>query len=96
MYGWGRGFWPRGRRFAISSGYSYMGPCRCGMGPHAYFQDPAGRVVHAWHPRNWLWASPEKLTAEELQDEIKCLKEEKTELEKHLKELEEELKRESK
>lgn len=96
MYGWGRGFWHRGRGFAVPSGYAYVGPCRCGMVPHAYYQDPAGRIVRAWHPRGWLWASPENLTVDELQGEVKWLKEEKTELEKHLKELEEKLKKESK
>lgn len=35
-------------------GYRYVGPCRCGFGPNAFYQDTQGRIVHAsqvfWNP----------------------------------------------
>ncbi len=26
---------------------TYIGPCRCGWGPHAYYRDQEGRIIHA-------------------------------------------------
>ncbi|ADG12691.1 conserved hypothetical protein [Methanocaldococcus infernus ME] len=38
-----------GRRWRrLLRGFRYIGPCRCGFGPHAYYVDDRGRVVHAW------------------------------------------------
>ncbi len=29
--------------------YRYIGPCRCGFGPHAFYEDTeTGKIVHAW------------------------------------------------
>ena len=31
-----------------SRGYTYIGPCRSGIGPFAYYMTPTGQIVHAW------------------------------------------------
>ena len=36
-------------------GYRYVGPCRCGLGPNAFYQDAQGRIVHA---SQVLWSAP--------------------------------------
>ncbi|WP_456418853.1 hypothetical protein [Methanocaldococcus infernus] len=36
------------RYFPILRGFRYIGPCRCGFGPHAYYVDDRGRIIHAW------------------------------------------------
>ncbi|NPA15426.1 MAG: hypothetical protein GXO44_02610 [Deferribacteres bacterium] len=85
--GWGGGFggW-RHRRWlppqTVARGLTYIGPCRCGWGPHAFYMDEAGRVLHA---SQLFWGSYE--------DEVEALKEEKRFLEERLKELEERLKK---
>jgi len=33
---------------AASRGYYYVGPCRSGLGPFAFYVTPDGRLVHAW------------------------------------------------
>jgi hypothetical protein len=33
------------REAPAAAGYEYVGPCRCGYGPNAYYRDSAGRVV---------------------------------------------------
>ena len=38
MRGYGRGWYSP--RMTVSSGYTYIGPCRCGTGPHAFYQRP--------------------------------------------------------
>jgi len=88
--GWFRWYWNR-PGVSSPSGYTYIGPCRCGMGPHAYYQDPSGRIVHAWH----LYRGgipPFSLTPEELKTELATLKNEKELLEKRIEELEKQLK----
>ncbi len=30
-----------------NSSLTYIGPCRCGWGPHAYYRDQEGRIIHA-------------------------------------------------
>lgn len=46
----GRG-WHGGRWWQLPvgapSGYTYIGPCRCGTGPHAFYQDRSGRIIPA-------------------------------------------------
>ncbi len=84
MWGCGRGwFWQR-----VPAGYTYVGPCRCGTGPHAFYQDPSGRIVPAWH----FWRFGFSPTKEDLKTELETLKAEKAELEKHIKEIEEQIK----
>jgi len=70
-------------------GYQYIGPCRCGFGPHAYYLTPSGRIVHAWQLYHWK-RSPE-WTAEELKVELEMLKKEKAELEQRIQELEKQI-----
>jgi len=53
--GWGRG-WGGGWAWfslplisqAASRGYYYIGPCRSGIGPFAFYMTPSGQIVHAW------------------------------------------------
>ena len=51
MFGYGRGthrgrFWPH-TPVSVPEGYTYIGPCRCGFGPDAFYQDRNGRVIPA-------------------------------------------------
>lgn len=64
------------------AGYRYLGPCRCGMGPHAFFMDPTGRITHASRlPRvPSIWTN--------LEAELEALREEKAWIEKRIQELE--------
>jgi len=32
----------------MARGYYYIGPCRSGLGPFAFYMTPDGRIVHAW------------------------------------------------
>ena len=96
MYGRGRGWWPRGYRTGAPSGYSYIGPCLCGFGPHAYYQDPMSRVANASQVYGFGPVPPPSATKEDLEYELKILKDEKVELEKRLGEIEKELKKEEK
>jgi len=82
--GWHHWWWPKAR---TPSGYTYIGPCRCGMGPHAFYLDESGRIVHAWQ----LYRLPTP-TKEDLKAEIEALKKEKSQLEKQIEELEKKLK----
>ena len=66
-------------------GYSYVGSCRCGWGPHAYYRDEEGNIVHAWEI---LGRSPEV----DFRRELEVLKREKELLEKRIEELSRQLK----
>ena len=83
----GRGFF-RGicRHFLVPKVLSklYVGPCRCGAGPHAFYIDERGWLIHAWDL--FLREIPEKEREKYIRERINYLKEE-------LKMLEEELKR---
>lgn len=87
--GWFRWNWvgPGGN---LPSGYTYIGPCRCGMGPHAYYKDPSGRIVHAWH--FYPGAGLPFATGEDVKTALDLLKQEKSVLEKRIEELEKQLK----
>ena len=102
MYGFGRGGgWGRGTGWAgagylqrawpaatTPAGYRYVGSCRCGFGPNAYYQDSAGRIVPAaalFSPAGWT--PPAQPASEVVQ-----LKAEKADLERRLHDLEERLK----
>ena len=82
--GWGRGWWgPYG--YSTPAGYTYVGPCRCGFGPHAFYVDPSGRLVHA--SQAWGgWIPPSAWS------EVEDLKAEKAELEARLRDIEARLK----
>jgi len=89
MYGW-RGSWRGAWTGGVPAGYRYIGPCRCGGGPHAFYVDPAGRIVHA----SALWRAPfTGPVLKDLEAELETLREEKAYLEKRIEELEELLKK---
>ena len=91
--GWHRGYgsW-RQAAPTVSEGYAYVGPCRCGLGPHAFYQDKSGRIVHASQAHRWV--TPPTLAREDLEADANWLKSEGAELEKRIRELEERLRRE--
>ncbi|XRO75033.1 hypothetical protein ACO3TA_06540 [Methanocaldococcus sp. 28A] len=100
MFGWGRGF---GRRFwryfpvsSVGGRYRYVGPCRCGLGPHAFYVDEkTGILVHAWdlyrgYVPEYVGMDERKYLEEiikELEDEKKILEEELERIKKRLDEL---------
>jgi len=91
MWGYGRRgpgcWWPR---IVPPSGYTYIGHCRCGTGPHAFYQDESGRIVHAW--QLWHRVPPSTCSKEALWSELEALKDEKVRLEKRIEELEKQVK----
>ena len=95
MLGYGRG-WHRGyqsrEQITISApeGYTYIGPCRCGFGPDAFYRDKSGRIVHA--SQLFHWSIPPTTSTESLEAEVNQLKKENEELGKRIKELEDQLK----
>jgi hypothetical protein len=96
MYGYGRGrgsgWWDR-PVIDAPTGHRYVGPCRCGFGPNAYYQDERGRLYHArhFHRLGVPTVSETAVTQAELDD----LKREKANLEKQIRELEERLDKEA-
>jgi hypothetical protein len=85
MYGQRRGRFGRQSSVNTPAGYTYVGPCRCGTGPHAFYQDPNGRVV----PVRQLCqiGYPTATTKEELKTELEDLKKDKAELDKRIEEI---------
>ena len=77
--GYGRGFGMAGMPVQTPTGYAYLGPCRCGRGPDAYYRTPDGRIVHASQMFQESVQTPEQLRAE------------KEMLERRLKEIEEKI-----
>lgn len=70
------------------TGYRYVGSCRCGFGPNAYYQDATGRVVPAASLFSGAaWAPPAQPITE-----VEQLRAEKADLERRLSDLEERLK----
>ncbi len=93
--GWGRGMaggggW-RGPGAATSpavqppAGYRHVGACRCGLGPNAHYQDPAGRVV----PAAVAFSGPG--ASEPQESELERLRAETSDIERRLHELEDRL-----
>jgi hypothetical protein len=78
----------------VPEGYRYVGPCRCGWGPNAFYQDASGRIVHAWDVYRRGGAAGPAPTGEELKEELEALKAEKEELGKRIAELEKRLEEE--
>ncbi len=74
---------------AVPSGYSYIGHCQCGTGPHAYYQAPDGRIVSAGQLCHFGF--PSAPSKEDLKTELEALKDEKHQLEKHIADLEKHL-----
>jgi hypothetical protein len=87
--GWARGTvgygWRRQQLAGAPAGYRYVGACRCGFGPNAYYQDQSGRVV----PAASLFSSASGAPAPS--EDVEQLKAEKAELERRLRALEERL-----
>lgn len=97
-YGYGAYYDPAGQ-VQSPEGYIYLGPCRCGFGPHAYWKDrQTGRVFRGspgyagWFRPGYGWPVQEP-SVEDLSSEINWLKQEKEELGARIKELEETLKK---
>lgn len=95
MYGFGRGwggrggYWWRPRLATAPAGYTYVGPCRCGFGPHAYYQDASGRVVPAGAAFGGAMWTPS--ASAPTPTELEQLRADKAELERRLTELEQRL-----
>lgn len=72
--------------------YEYVGPCRCGLGPHAYYRDrKTGNIV----PPTVVYGYETSENPEiELSNRLKYLEEEKKYLEEEIKKLKESLKKE--
>jgi hypothetical protein len=82
---WGSG--RQGRAFAqpaAAGGYTYAGPCRCGFGPHAFYRNSSGGLVHSRR----IWNNPACVA----KNPVEQLKAEKEELERRLAELNEKIK----
>jgi len=103
-YGHGPGYgcgWSQNWRGQVQppEGFTYLGPCRCGTGPHACWQEKeTGRLFRGFPGyRGWFrpgYVSPEREPSkEDLLSELNWLKQEKEELEARIKELEETLKK---
>lgn len=80
--------------FPASAGHYYLGPCRCGFGPHAFYRTSDGRIVRAsqlFHPIAGPAAIFPPMKPEEeaklLEEEAKALREELSRVEERLKEL---------
>jgi hypothetical protein len=67
---------------------TYVGPCRCGFGPHAYYRTADGRIVHsaALPYAKEATATGSEPTYDELEAEVTGLRNRVQELEKRLKE----------
>ena len=67
---------------------TYIGPCRCGFGPHAHYRTADGRIVHASslpYEKDVPSSEPE-LESEGLQAELEGLRSRVNDLETKLKE----------
>ncbi len=94
MNGYGRR-WRRWSRLATAPrGYNYVGPCRCGTGPHAFYEDAQGRVVTA--RQLFRRSDYAGITKDDLKTELEALKQEKAELEKEIQDLEKDISSEEK
>jgi len=73
----------------LKKGTVYVGPCRCGFGPHAYYRTADGRIVHASmlsFPQRAPLATEEERQQgqDELQAELEHLRARVQELERKL------------
>jgi hypothetical protein len=91
-WGWyarGRGNWPAyGQLTAgdVSGEATYVGPCRCGFGPHAYYRSKNGRLAHA----SAMWPAL-TLPVVSHETELEQLRREKEQLEEEIRILETDL-----
>jgi hypothetical protein len=87
-YSRGRCVWPANSQLTadvVSGEMTYVGPCRCGFGPHAYYRTNEGRLVHA----SALLTEP--LVQDTAQETVEQLRKEKEQLEKRIRILETDL-----
>jgi hypothetical protein len=82
--------WQARNEAPLRAGYTYVGPCRCGRGPHAYYRDWRGRFVHA-HCTPWPEISGRGVEAGG-SAELDILRTEKQHIEQRIKYLENEMK----
>jgi len=80
--------------YPAPAGHNYLGPCRCGFGPHAFYRTPEGKVIHSsqiFPVAGPVPPFPSELKPEEeaklLEEEAKALQEELKIVEERLKEL---------
>ena len=78
-----RGFY-RGR-FPVPAGYEYVGPCRCGCGPHAFYRTPTGHITGT--PLAHVPSMKPEEEAGYLEEEAKALQEELSRVEERIREL---------
>ena len=93
----GRGLFRYSRAHAVpvlsDEKYEYVGTCRCGLGPHAYYRDKkTGNIMPAVAVYGYDTSAVSYET--ELSDRLKYLEEEKKYLEEEIKKLKESLKKE--
>jgi len=92
-WGLGKGYGHFKGWYPPPEGYTYLGPCRCGFGPHAFWQEKvSGRIFRGfpgWQPGLRFDSRRDEV----LQAELNRLKKEKEELEKMILDLEAELQR---
>jgi len=85
--------------------FRYVGPCRCGFGPHAYYEDVKGRIYHVseicpYYSMGYgkggfkpeYAGYPYYLRYRKDERELEILKEEKEWIERRIKELEKKIK----
>jgi len=80
------------RAFPTPAGYGYLGPCRCGFGPNAFYRTHEGRIVHASQLSFPLTGPMATLPTLKPEDEKKYLEEEAKMLQEELKRVDERLK----
>ena len=93
-HGFGGWYDRRVARPTTPSGYRYVGPCRCGNGPHAFYETPEGRVVPAYEVFSSGYTVP--YTREDLKAEKRYIEEEMKHLEERLNEIKDKLEKEQK
>lgn len=75
--------------------YAYLGPCRCGLGPNAFYVAPSGEVLHAAQIFTPFLTALELNKAEErelLEEEARMLEGKLALIKKRLEELKKEVK----
>jgi len=90
----GRFWWYPPAAFPLATrGYIYVGPCRCGFGPNAFYITPTGQIIHAWQliapvfPGFIPWTTGPISERSLLESEKRMLEEELRYIEERLKQL---------
>jgi hypothetical protein len=79
-------------RRAVPAGYDYLGPCRCGFGPNAFYRTHEGKIHQASQLFFPFTSRIATLPALKPEDEKKFLEEEAKALQEELKRVDERLK----